>query len=111
MQSRRKNRIAAFKPIASLPVLKKQMPTSITIERTIFTHFSALLLVRTASPLGESFDGAEEYQAEPEVHEHTQVHLAQRMPGGRRQMWHHQKIHEVPCQNGNQGLNEIHSRF
>jgi hypothetical protein len=33
------------------------------------------------------------------------------MPGGRRQMWHHQKIHEVPCQNGNQGLNEIHSRF
>lgn len=27
------------------------------------------------------------------------------------QVGHKQEIHQVPCQDGNQGLNEIHLRF
>lgn len=72
---------------------------------------SPLLLARTLPPFCEGLDGAEKYQAEPEVHKDAQVHFAQRVACGRRKVRHHQEIHQVPCQNGNQGLNEIHSRF
>jgi hypothetical protein len=34
-----------------------------------FIHVSALLLVRTLPPFCEGLDGAEKYQAEPEVHQ------------------------------------------
>jgi hypothetical protein len=33
------------------------------------------------------------------------------MPGRRRKMRHDREIHQVPCQNGDQRLNEIHFRF
>jgi hypothetical protein len=50
------------------------MPTLITSSRVslldgVIANFSALLLVRTLPPFCEGLDGAEKYQAEPEVHQ------------------------------------------
>jgi hypothetical protein len=76
-----------------------------------FPPFSALLLARTVPPFCKGLDCTEKYQAEPEVHEHPEIEVWWMMPRGRWQVRHERKIHQVPCHNGNQGLNEIHSRF
>jgi hypothetical protein len=75
------------------------------------TRNSALLLARTVPPFGEGFYCTKEHKAEPEVHDHPEIKVWWMMPRGRWQVRHKQEIHQVPCQHGDQGLNEIHSRF
>ena len=72
---------------------------------------SPLLLARTASPLREGLYGSEEHNAEPEVHKHPEIELRGMVPRGGWQVRHEQEIHQVPCQDGDQGLNEIHSSW
>jgi len=69
----------------------------------------ALLFPRPFAPLRESFDRPEEYQAEPEVHNDSQVQACGIMPGGSREMGHEQKINNVPRDDGDEGLEEIHA--
>ena len=72
---------------------------------------SALLLARTSSPFREGLYCPEEYQAEPEVYKHPEIEPRWNMPCRRWQMRHEQEIHQVPRQDGDQGLNEIHSSW
>lgn len=72
---------------------------------------SPLLLARPASPFREGLYCSEEHNAEPEVHEHAEIELWRMVPRGRWQVRHEQEIHQVPCQHGDQGLNEIHSSW
>jgi hypothetical protein len=75
------------------------------------TRNSALLLARTVPPFGEGFYCTKENKTEPEVHDHPEIEVWWMMPRGRWQVRHKREIHQVPSHNGDQGLNEIHSRF
>jgi hypothetical protein len=71
-------------------------------------YSSPLLLARTTSPFGKGFYCSEEHNTEPEVHKHAQIHVPKTVPGRWRKMRHEQEIHQVPCHDSDQGLNEIH---
>jgi hypothetical protein len=68
-----------------------------------------LLFPRTLAPLREGFDSPEEYQAEPEVHNDSQVEAGGIMAGRGREMGHKQKINDVPGDDSDEGLEKIHA--
>jgi hypothetical protein len=77
----------------------------------VVTDGSALLLARTLPPFGDSLYCAQKYKTKPKVHKHSEIHVGRGVTGRRGKIGHQQKIDYVPRQDGNQGLNEVHSSF
>jgi hypothetical protein len=86
------------------PKVAKELRQQVANDPTL-----ALLFPRALAPFRESFDSPEEYQAEPEVHNDSQVEAGGIMPGGSREIGHEQKINDVPRDDGDEGLEEIHA--
>jgi hypothetical protein len=66
-------------------------------------------LARASLSARKSFDRAQEYQTEPEVHEHAKIEVCRIMASGGRQMRHQQEIHCIPRHHGDEALKKVHS--
>jgi len=65
------------------------------------------LLTGVAAPVGEGPDGNKDGQANAEIHNHSEIVSAD-MPRSRRQVGHDEELHDIPRQNGDERLREIH---
>src|SRR5579864_1488647 len=72
----------------------------------------ALLLAflsRSLFSARQSFDSAPKHQANPEVDNYAEVHLAQPVTGGRGQVRHQQEVHDISDDDRDEALQQIHS--
>jgi len=86
------------------PKVAKELLRQVANDPTL-----ALLFPRPLAPFRVSLDSSEEYQAEPKVHNDSQVEACGIMPGGSREIGHKQKINDVPRDDGDERLEKIHA--
>jgi hypothetical protein len=71
------------------------------LERSLFAQFGSALSA------AYGLDNPECDQAEPAIHDQTQVDPERHMPRSQRQVGYQQKVSRISCQDGNQGVDEV----